>query len=315
MYFGSVRFFKHLILTVLAAIIILPLLFAIHYGVAYSKLQAQVNALKQEEAAKTAPSLLAQSTTARGGLIVSYASQAENEKASQEDPALSYQRAYPQLYVENDFQYQIPEQKTVYLTFDDGPSSLTGKVLDILKANDIKATFFIVYKDSADAQALYKRMIAEGHTVGVHSTTHEYKTVYASIDSYLEDFAKTAIMLKDVTGVKPEIFRFPGGSINVYNSSLYMQLIAEMTRRGYTYYDWNVSSGDTAPKKSSATIYQNVVNGVREHRESIVLLHDLASHNSTLDALPKIIDTLKTEGYVFESLNKDVTPITFSYKY
>ena len=315
MYFGSVRFFKHLILTVLAAMIILPLLSAIYFGINCHRLQAEVNALTQNADNRQAPSLLSQNESARGGLIMSYAAEASDIKAAQSDPSFSYQHAYPELYIENDFIHQAPEQKTVYLTFDDGPSALTGKVLDILKENDIKATFFIVYKDSPEAQALYKRMIKEGHTVGVHSTTHEYKDVYQSVDSYLKDFAQTATMLADVTGVKPEIFRFPGGSINVYNSSFYMETIAEMTRRGYTYYDWNVSSGDTSSKKSSATIYQNVVSGVREHQESIVLLHDLASHHSTLDALPKIITTLKSEGFVFASLNKDVRPITFSYQH
>ena len=302
MYWGSVRFFKHLILLTVAAMILAPTGLAVYYGRAYHNLKEY-----------TAHSWLPDKAELWSGSLV-YASNGlwPSQPAKSANP-LPYQKKYPNLYIENDFTYETPGSKTVYLTFDDGPTELTPKVLDTLKEYDIKATFFIVYRDSDTAKALYKRMIAEGHTLAVHSTTHKYKEIYQSVDTFMDDFATTANMLEDVTGVKPEIFRFPGGSINSYNRSVYIPIIAEMTRRGYTYYDWNVGSGDTSKQKSAADIYNNVVNGVASHQESIVLMHDLASHESTLAALSQIIKTLRDSGYTFAPLTKTVRPVSFSY--
>ena len=218
MYWGSVRFFKHLILGTLLLAILIPTGLSIYYGVSYHRALAQIEALTSTDGNSANPNK---------------SSKAESSEASQE--AAPYQSLYPDLYVTNDFTYTDSEQKTVYLTFEDGPSSLTAKILDILGKYQVTATFFVRYKDDAASKALYQRMIEEGHSIGVLGASSDYKQIYASVDSYLADFAKTARLLKSVTGAAPDIFRFPGGSINVYNRAIYRQLIAEMTRRGYTY--------------------------------------------------------------------------------
>ena len=240
-------------------------------------------------------------------------------KASVGQQHPEYQTKYKDLYVDNDFVYDDTAEegnnKKVYLTFDDGPSTEnTEKILKILKKYDVKATFFVIYRNSDEEKELYRRIIEEGHTIGIHSASHNYEKIYESVEAYLEDFNKLSKHIEELTGVKPEIFRFPGGSVNSYNGAIYEQIISEMTRRGYTYYDWDVSSGDASYGTASANwITNNVVNGVRKSKTNIVLMHDTNAKDTTVQALPKIIQKLKKKGYTFEKLTKDVKPVTFGY--
>ncbi len=240
-------------------------------------------------------------------------------KASEGQLHPEYQTKYKNLYVDNDFVYDETAEegnnKKVYLTFDDGPSTEnTEKILKILKKYDVKATFFVIYRDSDEEKKLYRRIIEEGHTIGIHSASHNYEKIYNSVEDYLKDFNKLSKHIEKVTGVKPEIFRFPGGSVNSYNGAVYEQIISEMTRRGYTYYDWDVSSGDASYGTASANwITNNVVNGVRKSKTNIVLMHDTNAKDTTVDALPKIIEKLKKKGYTFDKLTKDVKPVVFGY--
>ena len=227
----------------------------------------------------------------------------------------SYQNKYPALYVENDFQYVDTPQKTCYLTFDDGPTEdITEQVLDILKAQDVKATFFVVGKEGKAYVPLYKRIVEEGHTIAIHTYSHDYDAIYQSVDAYLQDFERIETMIEEVTGAKPEIFRFPGGSVNGYNAGIYQELIAEMIRRGYTYYDWNVTSKDTVAGLTADDILRNVAYAADEMDEDIiVLMHDGENHQATVEALPRMIADLKRQGYEFAGLDKDVEPVCFGY--
>lgn len=229
---------------------------------------------------------------------------------------LEYQHKYSHLYVDNNFVYEDydSDRKICYLTFDDGPDiSVTTKVLDTLKKYNIKATFFVVYKDGRKERELYKRIVNEGHTIGVHTASHNYAKIYSSVEEYLNDFNRCAEQIERVTDVKPEIFRFPGGSINSYNSSLYHELIAEMIRRGYTYYDWNVACDDASrPYVASDTIRDNVLNSTSIEKK-VVLMHDGKGHETTAEALPEIIEGLSEQGYEFAALDKSVAPIYFGY--
>lgn len=228
---------------------------------------------------------------------------------------LEYQNKYENLYVENDFSFKERESKVCYLTFDDGPSlTNTERILDILAEYDIKATFFVINHKGDEFDDIYRRIVREGHTIGIHSYSHDYKNIYASVDAFLKDFNRISSKIEKLTGVKPNIFRFPGGSINTYNTNIYIPLAAEMLRRGYVYYDWNVGSGDasyTCVPKSE--IYNNVLNGMYESGESIVLMHDSKEKTTTADALPDIIEQLLSEGYEFKKLDNDVKPIVFSF--
>ena len=231
------------------------------------------------------------------------------------DSNLHYQTMFPDLYIDNDFNFIATEEKVAYLTFDDGPNATnTPIVLDTLKKYNIKATFFVVYQDTPTANALYKRIVDEGHTIAVHTASHEYTKIYESVESYLADFEKMSSHIESITGTKPEVFRFPGGSINSYNSGIYREIIAEMLRRGYVYYDWNVSSGDAASGFISSTrITNNVLNGSASQDDAIILMHDGPGHEETAAALPQIIDGLKQQGYNFAGLDKTVTPWCFGY--
>ena len=229
---------------------------------------------------------------------------------------LDYQQKYSHLFIDNDFVFEeATEQKVCYLTFDDGPDpTVTARVLDVLKEYNVKATFFVVYKDGKKERELYNRIVDEGHTIGVHTSSHNYSKIYSSVDNYLKDFNRCANQIERVTGVKPEIFRFPGGSINSYNLSLYHELIAEMIRRGYTYYDWNSASGDASkPYVSPKTIRDNVLNSSSNVKKKIILMHDGKGHSTTAEALPEIIEGLTKQGYEFRALDNSVSPICFGY--
>lgn len=229
--------------------------------------------------------------------------------------ALEYQKDYEDLYVENDYSFKERGDKVCYLTFDDGPSTEnTEKILKVLDDYDIKATFFVINHRDEENDELYQKIVKKGHTIGIHSYSHNYEKIYQSVGEWLSDFSQMSDKIEQLTGVKPEIFRFPGGSVNTYNTKIYVPLAAEMLRRGYTYYDWNVSSGDASyvilPKED---IVQNVLNGVFDSGESIILMHDSNEKTTTVEALPEIIEALLEQGYVFEKLDNDVKPITFNY--
>jgi peptidoglycan-N-acetylglucosamine deacetylase len=238
-----------------------------------------------------------------------------NAKQGQEKP--EYESKYSKLYVDNDFVYDEDSEgaKKVYLTFDDGPSTEnTEKILKILDKYDVKATFFVIYHKSDEMDELLKKIADAGHTIGVHSASHNYNKIYSSVDAYLKDFNKLAKHIEEVTGEMPEIYRFPGGSVNSYNGAVYEQIIAEMTRRGFTYYDWDVSSGDASYGTASASwITKNVVNGVKTSKKNIVLMHDTNAKDTTVEALPGIIESLQKKGYTFEKLTKEVKPVVFGY--
>lgn len=227
-----------------------------------------------------------------------------------------YQSKYSSLYIENDFDFVDKEGKVCYLTFDDGPNKdITPRILDILKEYNVKATFFVVYRDGSAERALYKRIVEEGHTIAVHTASHNYNNIYASVDAYLNDFEKISKQIEKTTGVKPSIFRFPGGSINTYNIEIYQELIPEMIRRGYVYYDWNVSSGDaSASRVSVSKITNNVLNGCKKGSDDkIVLMHDGSGHGKTASALPDIIKGLQKQGYTFAALDNTVAPTMFGF--
>ena len=316
MYIGSVRFFKHMILTVIALLIIVPTIGCVCLALQYHKLKtivAEQTLFIQTSAAEAATiaETAAFAAIAEAAAAVDDIVQTDNGESLLKEP-IPYQLKYPQLNIENDFQYIAETEKTIYLTFDDGPTGLTPQVLDILKNYDIPATFFVVHRTGADAKAIYKRIVDEGHTLAAHSTSHDYKKIYSSVEAFLDDFAVLSDMLEEVAGVKPELIRFPGGSINNYNKSIRQELISELLRRGYTYYDWDVSSGSSTNTATVSSIYSNVINGAAGKQRAIVLLHD-AGTSATVTALPGVIDSLKASGYTFEALNKKIIPTCFDY--
>ena len=136
-------------------------------------------------------------------------------------------------------------------------------------------------------------------------------TIYKIFDNFLKDFELCLEYIKDITGETPSIFRFPGGSVNSYNKNICKELIDEMTRRGFTYFDWNVSSDDAVKGYTEDSIYNNVINGCKKHTSSVVLMHDSTPKKATVSALKRIIPKLLSEGYTFDTLDADAQPTVF----
>jgi len=308
MYIGSVRFFKHLILTIFALMIIIPVTLAVYFAHSYFKANEQIEILQQRLALLEQESGSSNNT----GWSENGHGVTDVPASSSSDDAYTYHAKYPQLYVENDFQYTAEAERTIYLTFDDGPTNLTSQVLDVLRDRGVRATFFVVYRNSNDAKELYRRIVNEGHAIGIHSATHNYQQIYQSVESFLDDMAVLSDLIVEVTGVKPELIRFPGGSVNNYNKNIYKELIAEIHRRGYTYHDWDVSSGSSTNTATKSSIYSQVINGIANLDKAIVLMHD-AGTAATVYALPEIIDSIKSSGYKLEALDKTIKPTQFDF--
>ena len=195
-------------------------------------------------------------------------------------------------------------QNLIYLTFDDGPSQNTIEILKILKENDIKATFFITGA-SNQYDYLIKQAMTEGHTIALHSYTHDYEKIYASIDAYFNDLMAVQNRVYNVTGLRPILIRFPGGSSNTvsrFNPKIMTYLASEVTNKGFIYFDWNVSAEDAGSAKTVYDIYYNVIKDLRPNRSNIVLMHDASSKTLTVEALKQVIIYAKANGYVFAPL-------------
>ena len=192
--------------------------------------------------------------------------------------------------------------KIVYLTFDDGPSVYTGKLLDVLKKYGAKATFFVT---CAGDDGAIKREYDEGHTVALHTCSHNYARVYASDAAFFADLDEVKARVKRLTGTDATLIRFPGGSSNTvsanYSRGIMSRLSAEVGRRGYTYFDWNVSSGDAGGATTADAVYNNVVSGIGKYPAgAVVLQHDVKGFS--VDAVERILQYGKENGFTFERL-------------
>lgn len=196
----------------------------------------------------------------------------------------------------------VPSGKIIYLTFDDGPGPYTSQLLDTLAKYNVKATFFTV---NTKYTSLIAQEAAAGHSVGIHSATHDYATIYASEDAYFADLHQMESIITSQTGVRPTLIRFPGGSSNKvsakYCQGIMSALTQAVTDQGYQYFDWNVSSGDAGGTTDTETIFENVINGVQQHDVSVVLQHDIKGFS--VDAVEKIIVWGLANGYTFLPLD------------
>ena len=225
-----------------------------------------------------------------------------------------YQSLYPDFYAPQDLDATVVKEKTAYLTFDEGPSDNTNIILQTLQEENVNATFFVVGNSGEKNLARMRRMVQEGHTIGTHSYSHVYSEIYGSEEAYLDDM-RVFKLIRDTTGVTPSCFRFPGGSLNAYNAAVYEEIMAEMLRRGFAPFDWNVSSEDASGVEySPEQLAQNVVKGIYSCKRGIVLMHDCAQKKNTSRAVRQIIRVVRSEGCSFEALDYQVKPILFCYK-
>ena len=373
MYLGSVKFFKHLILTFLALIVVIPLVSVVIMAVGNAAMEKKLNELnalflsyeefkndgkgfspadfyalmerlgvnKEEFLAlllekppniiyapdnyKDAPPVneapekidvepSPTPTGATGRKITT----SKVEPVFEPKPLSEYANLYHDLYVERYADALSPKYKDdngyIYLTFDDGPSKHTPSILNYLNRHNVAATFFVIPDNNSSR---FLNMILEnGHTIGIHSASHDYYNIYSSVEAFLADFKKAYDLIFEQTGIKPEIFRFPGGSKNGYNHDVRKAIIAEMTRRGFVYFDWNVDSRDYADAgwtQMYNTVSKEVAENTAKGHRSIILMHDRPGGMNTVLVVEDIVIMLLKDpnGYKFGKLDRNVRPVQF----
>ena len=201
----------------------------------------------------------------------------------------------------------------IYLTFDDGPKyGSTEKILNVLKEEGVKATFFVT---NSGPDSLIQREYNEGHVVALHTASHNYSKVYSSVNAYFNDLYSVQNRVKRLTGYEAKIIRFPGGSSNTisrkYQRGIMTTLTSEVINRGFRYHDWNVDSNDAgncAKSASSSCVYSYVTNSISKGRCNMVLMHDIK--NYTANAIQDIIKFGKNNGYTFEVITMDTPMVT-----
>lgn len=288
----SVQFFKRLILLTLVLLIIIPSACAITLGIKYSKLEKQLAGGGEVDPSQTSvrPSM---------------------DPAQLVGEPLDYQALYPELYSTA----QLPKERdstanTVYLTVNTKLNANTRRILSMLDQYGIKATFFVSGTSDPEALAIMKEIADRGHTIGLHSYSGSYSDIYRSVSAYLDDFKQIYDLVYNATGIRAEIFRFPGGSVNAYDHALYRELIAEMLRRNFVFFDWGISAQGAANGDEGA---QRILDAMGSVSRGFILIEDAQGQEAQVDALPGVIDSLVARGYGFQPLTAAVKPVIFSY--
>lgn len=200
--------------------------------------------------------------------------------------------------------------KIAYLTFDDGPSASTRKILRILKNQGVTATFFVIGNETSEGKSLYREIASEGHALGNHTFSHDYNRIYKNPEAFMRDVRKLDQLLERTVGYRPDILRFPGGSNNHLSwksggKGVMSKVTAVVRKEGYQYFDWNVSSTDAAaPVQDRDMIIDSVLSASKGKKRIIILMHDNTYKTTTVEALPVVISKLKAAGFRFDKLQK-----------
>lgn len=204
------------------------------------------------------------------------------------------------------------KKKIIYLTFDDGPSSkVTSNVLDVLKENKVKATFFLIGNQIKGREAVVKRIYNEGNSIGLHSYTHDYNIIYSDEDNFIKEMMDCRNEINNVIGITPNIIRFPGGSHKRLSNSF----LKKLHDKNFKLYDWNLENSDgLKPKTSSCELYEKAINGSENKNKIILLLHCTNNHQNTCKALPQIIKYYKSKGYEFRTITEETKELYFPIK-
>lgn len=334
MRFGSVDFFKTIIkasLLLLPVCLVLLISLSIWFAVYHQStsehilaLESRIEQLEAVAATKADISLGAQSGNTDYGS--SEQLQYETSISDKQNNSISIGKSHEEATEDLDpvFEFlpdfwqpktdsvKLTEEKTAYLTFDDGPSPVTLDILDTLDQYDIKATFFVVSRRAEYEKEILREAAARGHTIGMHSGSHDPANMYMSTEAFLTDMYDNYNYIYEVTGKYPQIFRFVGGSKSKYNSKAAEDIVEAMTSRGFSYFDWNSSADDaTKPHPRAERIVSNVLR-TADRQQLIVLAHDSGARTQTAAALPLLIEELLARGYEFDKLDASVEPIRFA---
>jgi peptidoglycan/xylan/chitin deacetylase (PgdA/CDA1 family) len=299
---------------VLICIVLVAALAGGTYGITRLLVHPKTGTAVSSSAVSKASTAKDSSTSASSAAAASSAQAFEVNKTG----LTGYQALYPDLYAKTKVgQWKDAADKTVYLTFDDGPSDLTPQLLEVLKKNNVKAAFFITHQPEQQKDPNYDKCLKEiydsGCTCAVHSACHNYRKIYASPEAYLSDFNNMYQILKKATNdhVAP-FFRFPGGSNNpIMSTSTRKAIIQEMTRRGFFFYDWDVDSKDAQGADASG-IYANSIRGMQEGG-NIILMHNTSVKKATLSEVENIIQYGKQNGYTFKPLDGTLDPSMYGF--
>lgn len=277
---------KKMILFSIAAAILIPTVFCIVLAVQLGKVSEELKLLREQNA------------------IIN-----TNTEETQDNPIDSVveDEDTDNVDVGQNEDVKTPDTQTrkVYLTFDDGPSIYTDEILDILSMYEVKATFFVVGQEDEELLPMYQRIIDEGHSLGMHSYSHKYTEIYASLDNFKADTEKIRNLILNNTGVECSLYRFPGGSSNSIGKEHIQEFIAYLDEEGITYYDWNVTSKDaTGVTLTIDELVENSTAELEEYNSAYILLHDSSTKYSTVQALPRIIEAIQAME------NTEIVPIT-----
>lgn len=199
-----------------------------------------------------------------------------------------------------------PDGKVIYLTFDDGPGKYTQQLLDVLNKYNAKATFFVVSTSYSGKTDVMKKIVEDGHSIGIHSATHQ-ESIYRSEETFLDDLYQMQQIIQDATGVKTTLMRFVGGSSNTtskkYCEGIMTKLTQKVTELGFQYFDWNVDSNDAGGAKTADAVYENVISGIGSKKTAVVLQHDIKEYS--VEAVERIIQWGLANGYTFQALTPE----------
>lgn len=288
-----VKVMKRAIIITLICAILIPIIMCVCLLVKVGTMQKQINQLyEMRENAKKQEQL----------------AEEEALRKQQEEAKILASKLPETTETDEEAEQEDDGKKKVYLTFDDGPSTGTEELLAILKEYNVKATFFVVGKEDDYSMEMYKKIVEEGHTLGMHSYSHQYSTIYQSVEAFAQDIERQKALLKEATGEDIRLFRFPGGSSNLVSNIGMQEFIKYLNEEDITYFDWNVSSGDATSKSlEPETLVQNVLRDVGLYHNSVVLMHDAADKPNTVKALPMLIEQL-------QEMDVDILPITENVK-
>lgn len=290
-----VKNLKHAIIITLIGVILIPIIMCICLLIKVSTMQKQIDQLYEMRENIQKEEQLAQE---------------EAKKREQIEAEILASRLPETTETDEAVEQEGDGRKKVYLTFDDGPSTGTEEILAILRQYNVKATFFVVGKEDEYSMEMYEKIVEEGHTLGMHSYSHQYSTIYQSVEDFAKDIERLEKLLKEATGEDVKLFRFPGGSSNLVSNIGMQEFIKYLNDEGITYFDWNVSSGDATSKSlEPEALVQNVIQDVGIYRNSVVLMHDAVDKPNTVEALPMLLEELQKMDVDILPITEDVKPI------